>query len=83
MGQDTAQSPIGHLLMRAMRCVDTDRVAAWRCLKEASTLLGPAPEAHSLERPASPRTYTVGVLAAWQAKRAQDYIEEHLDSKLE
>ncbi|HTB67096.1 MAG TPA: AraC family transcriptional regulator, partial [Steroidobacteraceae bacterium] len=26
---------------------------------------------------------TVGVLAAWQAKRAVQYIEEHLDSKLD
>jgi AraC family transcriptional regulator len=25
----------------------------------------------------------VGILAAWQAKRAVNYIEEHLDSKLE
>jgi AraC family transcriptional regulator len=83
MGPDSTQSPIGHLLMRAMRCLDTDRAAAWHCLKEASTLLGQGPQVQDLEWSASQRTYTVGVLAAWQAKRAVKYIEEHLDSKLD
>jgi len=83
MGPDTAQSPIGRLLMRAMRCLDTDRAAAWHCLKEASTLLGQGVQVQNLERLSSQGTHTVGVLAAWQAKRAVQYIEEHLDSKLD
>ncbi|HTB68772.1 MAG TPA: AraC family transcriptional regulator, partial [Steroidobacteraceae bacterium] len=66
-----------------MRCLDTDRAAAWHCLKEASTLLGQGVQVQNLERLSSQGTHTVGVLAAWQAKRAVQYIEEHLDSKLD
>ena len=36
----SASIRVGHLVRQAMGCFETDRKAAWRCLSDASTLLG-------------------------------------------
>lgn len=62
-----------HLVRRAMTFFDTDQAAAWRCLNDASTLLGIQAE------PDAPRR---GGLPTWRAKRALAYIEANLASKI-
>jgi AraC family transcriptional regulator len=72
---------VGHLVMRAMALFESNREVAWRCLRDASTLLGEegaigidAPRLQSVLRP--------GGLAVWQARRAVQYIEGNLGSKM-
>jgi AraC family transcriptional regulator len=73
---------VGDLVREAMTCFESDRKAAWRCLSDASTLLGPeapdlgvnAPNVHKLQP---------GGLATWQAKRTLAYIEANLALKME
>jgi AraC family transcriptional regulator len=62
-----------HLVRRAMTFFDTDPAAAWRCLNDASTLLGVETE---------PNTPRRGGLPTWRAKRALYYIEANLASKI-
>lgn len=62
-----------HLVRRAMTFFDTDRAAAWRCLNDASTLLGVQTLSDAPRR---------GGLPAWRAKRALAYIESNLASKI-
>jgi len=89
---------VGHLVQRAMTFFDTNRAAAWRCLRDASTLLGTEPIGSRVEAPVSDTqyrpdglaayrpgglaAYRPGGLAAWQAKRALDYIEANLGAKM-
>jgi AraC family transcriptional regulator len=68
---------VGHLLMRAMTVFDSNREEAWGCLRDASTLLHGDPEEFG-GRSAFQRRG----LAAWQAKRAVEYIEDNLGSKM-
>ena len=65
-----------------MTFLETNREAAWRCLTDAATLLGPEPEESGREAPTLQSTFRRGGLAAWQAKRALAYIEANLESKL-
>jgi AraC family transcriptional regulator len=79
---------VGHLVKRAMTFFDSNREAAWRCLRDASTLLGSETEVSHVDVRASytqfrPHTqFRMGGLAAWQAKRTLDYIEANLGAKV-
>ena len=67
-----------------MTYLETDRQAAWRCLSDASTLLGAEAEESSISAPSAHNTLPPpGGLANWQAKQALAYIEANLGSKLE
>src|ERR1700683_1533578 len=61
---------VGHLVQRALTFFDTNREAAWRCLRDASMLLGAEPAESRGDAPASDIQVRPGGLAAWQAKRA-------------
>jgi len=79
----TAAERIARLLRRAMLYLESDRQVAWRCLSDASALLGPsARESHEGD-PIAISPFRPGGLARWQAKRAVAYIEANLESKLE
>jgi transcriptional regulator GlxA family with amidase domain len=74
---------LDHLVHKAMIFFETDRAAAWRCLRDASTLLTikSVESGHTLR---SMPSYLIGSgLAGWLARRALTYIEEHLGSKIE
>ena len=77
----SASTRVGHLVKQAMTYFESDRKAAWRCLSDASTLLGadvadPGVSAPSLEN------VQPGGLANWQARRTIAYIEANLASKM-
>ena len=74
----SASARVGHLLKQAMSCFETDRKVAWRCLSDASTLLGAGTGDSGGGAPVQS-----GGLAFWQAKQTLAYIEENLASKLE
>jgi AraC-like DNA-binding protein len=65
-----------------MTFFDTNREAAWCCLRDASTLLGSETEESDINSPALQCAFRAGGLAVWQAKRAVAYIEANLGSKL-
>jgi AraC family transcriptional regulator len=73
---------VGYLVRRAMTYLETDREAAWRCLSDASHLLGTESEESRIQVSRLSRALPPGGLAAWQAKRTLAYIEEHLGSKV-
>jgi hypothetical protein len=60
---------VGHLVKRAMTFFDTNREAAWRCLRDASTLLGSETDISHGDVRASYSQFRMGGLAAWQARR--------------
>jgi transcriptional regulator GlxA family with amidase domain len=64
-----------------LNCFESDRKAAWRCLSDASRLLGTDAEESGVTAP-SLKTVRTGGLASWQAKRTLAYIEENLGSKI-
>jgi AraC family transcriptional regulator len=77
-----ASTRVGHLVRQAMTFFETDRKAAWRCLSDASTLLGP--ELRELGASAGKvQQARPGGLASWQVRRTQAYIEENLGSKMD
>jgi len=78
----SASMRVGHLLRQAMTFFETDRKAAWRCLNDASTLLGPDVQDLGANGP-SVDTLRPGGLATWQARRTLAYIEANLASKME
>jgi len=78
----SASARIGNLVKRAMTFFDTNREAAWCCLRDASTLLGSETEESDCNAPALQCTFRSGGLAVWQAKRTVAYIEANLGSKL-
>ena len=78
----SASMQVGHLVRQAMTCFETDRKAAWRCLSDASTLLGSDEQSSDLESPSVDKL-SQGGLAGWQAGRTLTYIEANLASKLE
>jgi AraC family transcriptional regulator len=78
----SASMRVGHLVRQAMSCFETDRKAAWRCLSDASTLLGPVVQDLGVD-PAGVRKAQPGGLATWQARRTLAYIEENLGSKMD
>jgi AraC family transcriptional regulator len=73
---------VSHLVRRAMRFFETDRAAAWRCLNDASNLLGAESSEPSVELRAAPDAARRGGLPKWRAKRALAYIEANLGSKI-
>jgi AraC family transcriptional regulator len=79
---DAASARVGHLVMRALQCFESDREVAWRCLRDASTLLGAESEATGIEVPRLQSMLRPGGLAAWQASRALEYIEDNFGSKM-
>lgn len=77
-----ASARVGHLVLRAMAFFDSNREVAWRCLRDASTLLAGESEAIGIGAPPLQSLLRPGGLAAWQAKRALEYIEDNLGSKM-
>ena len=73
---------VGDLLKQAMAFLETDRKAAWRCLRDASTLLGPGEQDPGTSAP-SLNILKPGGLAIWQARRTLAYIEANLGSKMD
>ena len=78
----SASARIGNLVRRAMTFFDTNREAAWCCLRDASTLLGSETEESDINAPTLQCAFRTGGLAVWQAKRTVAYIEANLGSKL-
>jgi AraC family transcriptional regulator len=77
----SASARVGHLVKQAMTHFETDRKAAWRCLSDASTLLGAEVEDSGVSAP-SLENVQPGGLAKWQARRTLAYIEANLASKM-
>jgi len=77
-----AADKVALLVRRAMKCLESDRQAALRCLCDVSALLG----AGGPDTGSSPfevlSGFRPGGLARWQARRALAYIEENLGSKI-
>jgi AraC family transcriptional regulator len=73
---------VGDLLMLAMILFESNRELAWRCLTDASALLGRQSEAIGTSASPSQAILRLGGLAPWQANRALEYIEGNLGSKL-
>jgi AraC family transcriptional regulator len=78
----SASARIGNLVRRAMKFFDTNREAAWCCLRDASTLLGAETEESDINAPTLQCAFRTGGLAVWQAKLTVAYIEANLGSKL-
>jgi AraC family transcriptional regulator len=77
-----ASAGVGHLLMRAITLFESNREVAWRCLTDASALLGRQSEAIGTSTSPSQGILRLGGLAPWQANRALEYIEGNLGSKM-
>ena len=83
MGSVAAASlRVGDLLKQAMAFLETDRKAAWRCLRDASTLLSPDEHDPGINSPSLSMLKPRG-LATWQARRTLAYIEANLASKID
>jgi AraC family transcriptional regulator len=78
----SASLRVGHLVRQAMTFFETDRTAAWRCLSDASTLLGPDLQDLGANGPTMDSAQPGG-LATWQARRTLAHIEANLASKME
>jgi AraC family transcriptional regulator len=78
----SASMRVGHLVKQAMGCLETDRKAAWRCLSDASTLLGADIQDLGVNAP-TVDNLRPGGLATWQARRTLAYIEANLASKMD
>jgi AraC-like DNA-binding protein len=79
---ESPSARVGHLVMRAMQFFESNREVAWCCLRDASTLLGEESEAMGIEVPRLQSILRPGGLAAWQANRALEYIEDNFGSKI-
>jgi AraC-like DNA-binding protein len=79
-----SQSQVLGLIQRAVSLLEQDRSEAWRCLRDAYTLLGQEtahePTAEHLVQPV--RSRHCGGLAAWQVRRIVDFIEARVGAKL-
>jgi AraC-like DNA-binding protein len=78
----SASIRVGHLVRQAMTFFETDRKAAWRCLSDASTLLGAEAEDLGVNAPSVDKLRPGG-LATWQARRTLAYVEANLASKMD
>jgi AraC family transcriptional regulator len=78
----SASIRVGHLVKQAMSFFETDRKAAWRCLSDASTLLGADLQDMGVNAPSVDKLQPGG-LATWQARRTLAYIEANLASKMD
>jgi len=74
---------VGHLVRRALTFLETDRAAAWRCLRDASTLLVAESTESCDESQRTRNDLRPGGLPHWRTKRALEYIEANLGSKIE
>lgn len=70
------------LVRRAMKCLESDRQAALRCLNDVSVLLGADGHDSGSSAFDVPSDFQPGGLARWQARRALAHIEENLGSKI-
>jgi AraC family transcriptional regulator len=75
----TAQ--VSRLVKRAMSFFEIDPAAAWRCLTDASTLLGRETSSPDVEGQA-PRDGGRGGLPRWRSKQVFAYVEANLGSKI-
>ena len=73
---------VSHLVRCAMSFFETDRAAAWRCLHDASNLLGGESNESIIEPRAAPDAPRRGGLSKWRARRVLTYIEANLGSKI-
>jgi AraC-like DNA-binding protein len=78
----SASIRVGDLVRQAMTFFETDRKAAWRCLSDASTLLGADVPDLGVNVPRVDKVQPGG-LATWQARRTLAYIEANLPSKMD
>jgi AraC family transcriptional regulator len=78
----SASIRVGHLVRQAMTFFETDRTAAWRCLSDASMLLGADAQDLGVNALGVDKLQPGG-LATWQARRTLAYIEANLASKLD
>jgi len=78
----SASERVGHLVAQAMTFFETNREAAWRCLRDASSLLSAEPKESGIDAATLQSAFRPGGLATWQAKLALDYIEANLGSKM-
>jgi len=78
----SASMRVGHLVREAMTFFETDRKAAWRCLSDASTLLGADVQDLGANAPGVDKLQPGG-LATWQARRTLAYVEGNLASKID
>jgi AraC family transcriptional regulator len=78
----SASIRVGDLVRQAMAFFETDRKAAWRCLSDASTLLGADGRDLGVNVPRVDK-FRPGGLAAWQTRRTLAYIEANLASKMD
>jgi AraC family transcriptional regulator len=84
LGPDpSASERIGHLVRRAILFLESDLKVAWRCLNDASALLGAPAEASSACDVVTSSPFHPGGLARWQARLTVAHIEANLESKLE
>jgi AraC family transcriptional regulator len=80
--EESAADTVMILIHRAVKCLESDRQAALRCLNEASTLLGRYVKQSEATATRIPSSFQPGGLGRWQANRALAYIEENLGSKI-
>jgi AraC-like DNA-binding protein len=73
---------VGHLVRQAMTYFETDRKAAWRCLSDASALLGSNVDESDANAAGEEKLQCSG-LATWQVGRTLAYIEANLTKKME
>lgn len=78
----SASIRVGDLVRQAITFFDTDRKAAWRCLSDASTLLGTDAQEWGGNVPRLDKLQPRG-LATWQVRRTLAYIEANLASKVD
>jgi AraC family transcriptional regulator len=77
-----AAAQVSDLVRRAMNFFETDRATAWRCLNDASNLLGRESNEPGIESRGAPDMTRGGGLPKWRAKQALEYIEANLGSKI-
>jgi AraC family transcriptional regulator len=68
--------------MRPMTLFESNRDVAWRCQRDAATLLGRESEAIGNNVPASQTIRRRDGLVAWQTNLALEYIERNLESRM-
>jgi AraC family transcriptional regulator len=80
--KESERAEAGHLVRRAMSLFECNRAMAWCCLSDASSLLGAESHPASTVQSLASITLKPGGLSVWQAKRALEYIEANLGSKI-
>src|ERR1700679_3413645 len=78
----SASIRVGYLVRQAMTFFETDRKAAWRCLSDASALLGADGQDLGVNARSEDKLQPGG-LATWQTRRTLAYIEANLASKMD